>query len=50
MVVKEVGFMGSWFGPKASEPLEAGRKLCLFVSHPMHDLVGKVAINVMPKG
>ena len=34
----------------ASEPLEAVVKLCLLVSRPMHDLVGKVAGNAVPKG
>jgi hypothetical protein len=36
--------------PGASEPLEDMGKLCLLVSRPVRDLVGKVAGNVVPKG
>ena len=50
MAMKEVGSRGSRVGLEAPEPLEATGKLCLLMSHPMRDLVEKVAGNVMHKG
>jgi hypothetical protein len=50
LAVKEVGSRGRRVGPGAPEPLEAAGKLYLLVSRPVHDLVRKVAANVVPKG
>jgi hypothetical protein len=41
LAVKEVGSRGRRAGPGASEPLEAAGKLCLLVSRPVRDLIGK---------
>jgi hypothetical protein len=49
LAVKEAGSRGYCMGPGAFEPLEATGKLCLLVSRPVRDLVGKVANNTMPK-
>jgi hypothetical protein len=35
---------------EVKEPLEVVGKLCLLVSRPVRDLVGKVAGNTVPKG
>jgi hypothetical protein len=48
--VKEVDSRGLRTGPGASESLKAAGKLCLLVSRPVRDLVGKVVGNVVPKG
>jgi hypothetical protein len=37
-------------GPGVLDPLKAAGKLCLLVSRPVRDLVGKVAGNAVPKG
>jgi hypothetical protein len=50
LAVKEVGSWGWHVGLRAPEHLEATGKLCLLVSRPVCDLVGKVANNAIPKG